>query len=491
MAALFALACRWRPSAAPWVLVAGSLLFCLAAGPQTLAFILLSILGNFAAMGVIRRMRPGSTGRKLVVTAAVLANLAPFVAFKLAQQVVPVVLPLGLAFYTLQQITFLIDSQKAGSERLCLLRFAAWGSFFGQLPAGPIGAYGRMAPQFARLGLRPPAAADIARGAALVLAGVVKKCWLADPMARKVDAVLIAANLGPVTPLEAWTAAWGFMLQLYLDFSAYSDIAIGVGLCFGLMLPINFNSPLKASSPGQYVMRWHMSLMAFVRDYVFEPVFRVARKLPITPTSRRYGVAWAMATLVAFLVVAVWHTAAPLPLFQGFCVALLIILLQFVRQTWRGAARTVSPAEQVARRVSGQVLILICAAVIAIMLRAEGDQLGRLAPALTNIDGASRLVADFGRSLLAGGGASLPEFYPNARLPGTRTLAMMAVVTTIVLACPNTMQIFGLVGAEGMMARLRWRPNMLWGAMTVVLLVLALVGVTRPVDQYGFIYAQF
>lgn len=125
------------------------------------------------------------------------------------------------------------------------------------------------------------------------------------------------------------------------------------------------------------------------------------------------------------------------------------------------------------------------------MLRAEGDQLGRLAPALTNIDGASRLVADFGRSLLAGGGASLPEFYPNARLPGTRTLAMMAVVTTIVLACPNTMQIFGLVGAEGMMARLRWRPNMLWGAMTVVLLVLALVGVTRPVDQYGFIYAQF
>lgn len=488
MAALFALACRWRPAAAPWVLVAGSLLFCLAAGPKTLIFILLSILGNFAAMAVIRRMTPGSAGRKLAVTAAVLANLAPLVAFKLAQQVVPVVLPLGLAFYTLQQITFLIDSQKAGSERLGLLRFAAWGSFFGQLPAGPIGAYGRMAPQFARLGLTPPAAADVARGVALILAGVVKKCWLADPMARKVEAVLIAADLGPVTPLEAWTAAWGFMLQLYLDFSAYSDIAIGVGLCFGLLLPINFNSPLKAASPGQYVMRWHMSLMAFVRDYVFEPVFRMARKLPINSTSRRYGVAWAMATLVAYLVVAAWHTTAPLPLFQGFCVALLIILLQFARQNWRGAARTVSPVERRARRLAGHALILLGVAVIALMLRAEGDQLGRLAPALTDVDGAVRLVADLGRSMFAGGGA---EFYPNARLPGVRTLAMMLVVTTTVLVCPNTMQIFGLIGAEGTTARLRWRPTMLWGVLTVVLLVLALVGVTRPVDQYGFIYAQF
>jgi len=492
MAALFALACRWRPTAAPWVLVAGSLLFCLAAGPQTLAFILLSILGNFAAMVVIRRMTSGSTGRKLAVTVAVLANLTPLVAFKLAQQVVPVVLPLGLGFYTLQQITFLVDSQKAGAERLGLLRFAAWGSFFGQLPAGPIGAYGRMAPQFARMGLTPPAAADIARGVALVLAGVVKKCWLADPMARKVEAVLIAADLGPVTPLEAWTAAWGFMLQLYFDFSAYSDIAIGVGLCFGLMLPINFNSPLKAATPGQYVMRWHMSLMAFVRDYVFEPVFRVARKLPITPTSRRYGIAWAMATLVAYLVVAAWHTAAPWPLFLGFCVALLIILLQFARQTRRGVARTASPAELVARRFVGQVLILSCAAVIALMLlRVQGHQLERLTPALVDVDGVVRLGADLGRSLFAGAGGGLPEFYPNARLPGVRTLAMMLVVTTIVLACPNTMQLFGLVEVDGATARLRWRPTMLWGAMTVVLLVLALVGVTRPVDQYGFIYAQF
>lgn len=479
----FALACRWRPAVAVGVLVAASLLFCLLAGPVSLAFLTASILGNFAAVAVIRRLAPGSTARKLVVAGAIIANLAPLVAFKVSQQILPVALPLGLAFYTLQQITFLIDAQKPGVERLGLLRHAAWGSFFGQLPAGPIAAYGRMAPQFARLGFMAPTGADIARGGALVLAGIVKKTWLADPMARKVDAVLTAVDLGGVTPVEAWTAAWGYTLQLYLDFSAYSDIAIGVGLCFGLLLPINFNSPLKAASPGQYVMRWHMSLMAFVRDYVFEPVFRIARKLPIRPTSRRYGVAWALATLVAYLVVAAWHTAALLPLLQGLGVAVLLIILQFIRQNARAAPRPISALEQGARRIVGQALILIAVAIIALMLRVgDGQTLGRVLPALVDLKALFAALTD---------GATLSGLYPNARLPGVRTVAMMGAVTLMVLACPNTMQIFGIAGASAAPAWLRWRPTLLWGALTVGLLLLALIGVTRPVQQYGFIYAQF
>lgn len=481
--AAFALACRWRPTAAVWVLVAASVVFCGLAGPVALAFLTASIVGNFVAVGIIQRLTPGSTARRLLVAGAVIANLTPLVAFKVTQQILPVALPLGLAFYTLQQITFVIDAQKPGVERLSLLRHAAWGSFFGQLPAGPIGAYGRMAPQFARLGFTAPTGADIARGGALVLAGIVKKTWLADPMARKVDAVLTAVDLGAVTPIEAWTAAWGYTLQLYFDFSAYSDIAIGVGLCFGLLLPINFNSPLKASSPGQYVMRWHMSLMTFVRDYVFEPVFRVARKLPIRPTSRRYGIAWALATLVAYLVVAAWHTAALLPLLQGLGVAALLIVLQFARQNARAAPRPTSLIEQRVRRMVGQVLILIAVAVIALMLRVgDGQTLGRVLPALVDLKVMFGGLAD---------GVPLSGVYPNARLPGVRTLAVMGIVTVIVLFCPNTMQIFGIQGATPAPAWLRWRPTLLWGGLTVGLLLMALIGVTRPVQQYGFIYAQF
>lgn len=465
------------------MLAAASILFCALAGPVALAFLTTSVMGNVAAVALIRRLTPGSAARRLATTGVILVNLAPLVAFKVTQQILPVALPLGLAFYTLQQITFVIDAQKPGAERLGLLRHAAWGSFFGQLPAGPIGAYGRMAPQFARLGFAAPTGADIARGGALVLAGVVKKTWLADPMARKVDAVLTAVHLGAVTPVEAWTAAWGYTLQLYLDFSAYSDIAIGVGLCFGLLLPINFNSPLKASSPGQYVMRWHMSLMTFVRDYVFEPVFRVARKLPIRPTSRRYGIAWALATLVAYLAVAAWHTAALLPLLQGLGVAGLLIVLQFARQNARAAPRPAGVLEQRARQVAGQGLILVAVAVIALMLRVgDGQTLARILPALVDLKPLFGGLAD---------GAPLSGLYPNARLPGARTLAMMGVVTTMVLVCPNTMQIFGIPGASPLPAWLRWRPTLLWGGLTAGLLLLALMGVTRPVQQYGFIYAQF
>ncbi|RZJ25344.1 MAG: hypothetical protein EON85_13330, partial [Brevundimonas sp.] len=356
-------------------------------------------------------------------------------------------------------------------------------------PAGPIGPYGRMAPQFARLGLSAPAAVDIARGLTLVLAGVVKKTWLADPMARKVDAVLTASALGAVTPLEAWTAAWGYMLQLYFDFSAYSDIAIGAGLCFGLLLPINFDSPLKAATPGQYVMRWHISLMTFVRDYVFEPVFRIARKLPIQPTSRRYGIAWALATLVAYSVVAAWHTAAPLPLLQGMGVALLLIVLQFIRQNARTAPRRPGPIEQHARRVAGQVLILTAVALIALMLRVgDGAALGRVLPALVDLTAMSDALRAVAHHAMTG---SLPELYPNARLPGLRTVAMTALVTAVALACPNTMQIFGLIRSGGAPNWLVWRPTLVWGGLTVALLMLALIGVTRPIQQYGFIYAQF
>ena len=458
---------------------------------MSLAFLTASILGNFVAMALIQRLPAGSAARRWAVAGAILANLAPLLIFKVGQQILPLALPLGLAFYTLQQITFLIDARKPGVERLGLLRFAAWGSFFGQLPAGPIGAYGRMAPQFARLGVTAPPAVDLARGLTLVLAGVVKKTWLADPMARKVDAVLTAVDLGAVTPLEAWTAAWSYMLQLYFDFSAYSDIAIGAGLCFGLLLPINFDSPLKAATPGQYVMRWHISLMMFVRDYVFEPVFRVARKLPIRPTSRRYGIAWALATLVAYVVVAGWHTAAPLPLLQGLGVALLLIILQFARQTARATPRSPGPAERLARRAAGQALILIAVAVIALMLRVgDGETLGRMLPALVDVQ-AMGGAAHRALIAIAGGPSPLPELYPNARLPGLRTLAMTAFTTLIVLACPNTMQIFGLAAAHGTPAWMRWRPNVMWGGLAVVLLMLALTGVTRPVQQYGFIYAQF
>lgn len=503
--AAFAVACRLRPALAPYVLVVTSAAFCLATGWVSLVFLTISVGGNFLIARVIQQMEPGSRAQKAMVAGAIVANLAPLVAFKLAQQSAwpwdpaaasTITLPLGLAFYTLQQITFLVDSRKPGAQRLGFVRFAAWGTFFGQLAAGPIGSWSRMAPQFAFLGATVPRAADVARGLALVLAGFNKKLWLADPIGRKVDSILAGVDLGSVTPLEAWTLAWGYMLQLYFDFSAYSDIAIGTGICFGLLLPVNFDSPLKAATPGQYVMRWHISLMNFVRDYVFEPMFRIARKLPIQPTGRRFAIAWALATLVSFVSVAAWHTAAPLPLLQGLAVATLLIALQFVRQTSRATPRTPGTVERRLRHVGARVLLLTAVSVVALLLRAEtGEQLSLIVPALLDGGAALRLGADAIASLSAALGLGAPlsweGLYPNARLPGLRTLAVIALGTVVALACPNTMQIFGLSTRGVAAAKLGWRPSGAWGLLTIVLLFAALVGLTRPISGGEFIYAQF
>ena len=487
-----------RPGLAAPVLALASFLFAALAGWVSLAFLAVSVAGNYLAAGAIRRMPEGSAARRLLLACAIVANLAPLALFKLAgqgqwpfeDQALPGAahwaIPLGLAFYTLQQIGFLVEVQRPGAPRLGFVRYAAWASFFGQLPAGPITAYRRMADQYARLGRDRPASALLARGLTLALAGIVKKTWLADPLARKVDAVFLGASVGGVTPLEAWTAAWGFLLQLYFDFSAYSDVAIGAGLCFGLALPINFNSPLKAASPGQYVQRWHMSLMAFVRDHVFEPLFRVARRLPIRPTARRYAIAWALATLGAYLAVAAWHTLAPFVLLEGLAVAALIVVLQFARQRTGRAGAPGSPALRRIRTAAGHVLLLAGASLTALFLR-PGDQgqLHHILPALFDL----RALAAFAGDLIAHPGAV--QLYPDARLPGPWTISMLAAASAIALACPNTMEMFGIAGAPPLDGPLRWRPTALWGWLTILLLLLAVMGMTRPVQPYAFIYARF
>jgi alginate O-acetyltransferase complex protein AlgI len=501
--AAFALVRRYRPALAPHVLLGASILFCAGAGWPSLCFLAASIVGNFAAAGVIQRTAEASAARRLAVAAAIIANLAPLLAFKLAEQLPAgngvnaalAAIPIGLAFYTLQQVTFLVDIQRPDAVRLGFVRYAAWASFFGQLPAGPIAPYGRMAPQYALLGRERLAASAVARGLTLILAGIVKKMWLADPLGRKVDAVILGASVGGVTPLEAWTAAWGFLLQLYFDFSAYSDVAIGLGLCFGLRLPINFNSPLKAATPGQYILRWHISLMTFVRDYVFAPLFRLARRLPIRPTGRRYAIAWALSTLGGYLAVAAWHTLAPFVLMQGLAVTAAIVGFQFIRQR-AGAARTPRPYLGRAKRLAGHVLLLMAASVTALCLRTGGDgALIRILPALFDLGAIGQLAREAGAHLasLSEGGGLLggPTLYPNARLPGLWTLAMIAAASIVTLWPPNTMQMFGIAGASPASPPLLWRPTALWGTTTAILLLLAVMGVTRPVQQYAFIYAQF
>jgi len=181
-----------------------------------------------------------------------------------------VVLPIGISFYTFTQIAFLVDAHRGIVREKGLLDYALFIMFFPQLIAGPILHHKEMMPQFAALQGRQPEASVVAGGLFLLFLGLFKKMVIADNLAAYVDPAF--ANVSVLHIMDAWTAALGYTLQLYFDFSAYSEMAMGLSMLFGITLPLNFNSPYKATNIADFWKRWHMTLSRFLRDYVYIPL---------------------------------------------------------------------------------------------------------------------------------------------------------------------------------------------------------------------------
>jgi alginate O-acetyltransferase complex protein AlgI len=178
-----------------------------------------------------------------------------------------VILPAGISFYTFQTLSYIIDVWRgaAPAERN-FVRFAGFVSFFPHLVAGPLTRHHQLIPQLARI-----AATGIAprwrAGILLFCVGLCKKVLLADRLGNLVDPIL--AGPMELDAARAWLALFGYALQIYFDFSGYTDMAIGLGRLFGIELPQNFNSPYKAVSPSDFWRRWHMTLSAWLRDYLY------------------------------------------------------------------------------------------------------------------------------------------------------------------------------------------------------------------------------
>lgn len=186
---------------------------------------------------------------------------------------VHVVLPLGISFFTFQQIAYLFDVRERTVEEHNFLNYALFVSFFPQLIAGPIVHHKEMMPQFARGLHKAFNVEDLSLGLSIFIIGVFKKVVIADTIGSFASPVFDAALVGQkLYFLEAWMGALSYTFQLYFDFSAYSDMAIGLGLMFGVRLPVNFNSPYKATSIVDFWRRWHITLSRFLRDYLYIPL---------------------------------------------------------------------------------------------------------------------------------------------------------------------------------------------------------------------------
>ncbi|MBV8094967.1 MAG: MBOAT family protein [Acetobacteraceae bacterium] len=180
------------------------------------------------------------------------------------------VLPLGISFFVFQKISYLIDLKRGDRHIYGFLDFGMFVTFFPQLIAGPLVRHNEIIHQF-RADPRGPAMwENLGRGLVLFLLGVAKKVVLADTLAQICDPIF--AKTGVLTGAEAWAATGAYTLQIYFDFSGYSDMAIGLALMFGLHIPFNFNAPYRAVSIRDFWRRWHMTLSRFLRDYLYIPL---------------------------------------------------------------------------------------------------------------------------------------------------------------------------------------------------------------------------
>jgi D-alanyl-lipoteichoic acid acyltransferase DltB (MBOAT superfamily) len=236
-----------------------------------------SILVNWLLAGAFV-----SSGRAPLVSVAIAANLLLLGLFKyldffagvipgLAPPHVQLALPLGISFFTFQHIMCLSDLRSGRTGHVGLLDYALYIAFFPRVIAGPLVRPAELFPQL-RERTALPSAETVARGLALFVLGLSKKVFIGDPLGASVDPIYarIAAGAAP-TVTEAWQATLGYTFQLYFDFSGYTDMALGLALLFGIVLPQNFDAPYRANSIQDFWRRWHITLSLFLRDYLYIP----------------------------------------------------------------------------------------------------------------------------------------------------------------------------------------------------------------------------
>lgn len=183
------------------------------------------------------------------------------------------ILPVGISFYTFQQIAYLVDCYKEKNVDYSFWHYSLFVTFFPQLIAGPIVHHKELLPQMMRLKNLGFNAEWFAAGVFIFIIGLAKKLLLADNLEVLATEVFSHADKGEyISSFAAWAGALSYTLQLYFDFSAYSDMAIGLGLMFGIRLPVNFLSPYQSESITEFWRRWHITLSAFLRDYLYIPL---------------------------------------------------------------------------------------------------------------------------------------------------------------------------------------------------------------------------
>ena len=452
-----------------------------------LGLFLASIIVNFA----LCRWIALSQAKRRGLTVAILANLSLLAVFKytdffitsvnplpgLDLPLLHIALPLAISFFTFQQIAFQVDMAQGKLTPPGILDYALFVSFFPQLIAGPIVHHHEMMPQLRRRLAGKEQLINLAVGLCLFAIGLFKKTILADQFALYADGLYRGVGEGAAPGLaEAWSGALAYSLQIYFDFSGYSDMALGLARMFGVRLPLNFFSPYKARSAIDFWRRWHVTLSRFLRDYVYIPLGG-SRHGP----ARRYA-----NLLITMLLGGLWHGAGWTFVAWGGLHGVFLA----INHAWRGASAPGRPlaAWSSVGRTLGPALTFLGVVVAWVFFRAES--FGAAWQVLTGMVG------------LHGLGAAQPYLFD---FNGDEQLIWLAIGLAIVWFMPNSLEIMrryrpaidptgigaGFTAAGAITALHRattWRPTPLWALCSGAVAAAAMLGIS---DVSPFLYFQF
>ncbi|MGB3533504.1 MAG: MBOAT family protein [Microcoleaceae cyanobacterium] len=495
---------RYLPSI--FWLVAASLFFYGWWNPKNLVLIISSILVNYYCGYLLGHEKLSQKFRKTLLILGIGFNLSLIGYYKYANfiannlnnvldtnwQLGSIVLPLAISFFTFQQIAYLVDAYRGQTKEYNLLNYCLFVTFFPQLIAGPIVHHKDVLPQFDTKSSTRVSRNVIAIGLSVFILGLFKKIIFADRIAAFATPVFAAAAQGvPLTFSEAWAGALAYTLQLYFDFSGYSDMAIGAAYLFGIRLPLNFDSPYKAHSIIDFWRRWHITLSHFLRDYLYFPLGGNRKGKP-----RQY-----LNLIITMLLGGLWHGAGWTFVFWGGLHGFYLV----INHLWRGLCKSyrqdLKQDHWVLNRIGGLVTFL--AVVVSwVFFRAD------------SFDSAQSILA----SMIGMNGISLPQFWEpylgfmrawgvdfsgftvNVGLAQKYAVIGITMLLAVVWFTPNTQQWMGQYSptltepqdsspsGHLLWKRLEWKPSPTWSAILGGLTAVCLLGMTRVSE---FLYFQF
>jgi alginate O-acetyltransferase complex protein AlgI len=490
------------------LLLAASIFFYSWWNPANLPLLVGSLLFNYALGGAISEHFKIPVNKKLLLTIGVVLNLLLISYFKYADFLISssnailgmqvnllhIVLPLGISFFTFQQIAYLVDAYRGEIKKYTFLDYALFVSFFPHLIAGPLVQHKDILFQFSERSIIRFKPENFVVGITIFSMGLFKKVVFADNVALYAGPIFNAASGGAsITLFDAWIGALAYTLQLYFDFSGYSDMAIGAARMFGIQMPLNFDSPYKSVNIVLFWRRWHITLSNFLRDYLYIPL-----------GGNRYGeVRRNVNLMITMLLGGLWHGAGwSFVLWGGLHGAYLIINNQWrslrkhwghdlQKSTWWGNALS--------------CLVTFVAVVVGwVFFRA--DSIGTAVAILNGMVGANgiSLFSNLEPSLggLKGWGVQFDGLAPILAGTDVRLVLLLIVgLLLIVWFTPNTQQWVERYGpalnykastAKSMGDRLwkqvQWRPNGAWAIVSAGITAIALLNLTKVSE---FLYFEF